>query len=663
MIAAHLVRMRCPELALHFPDQVGELRTGRNLVEQRLVLLVDRVPVDARHVGDPELVALQSPHFAEHLAPFASRRHRKPHAIEIDPSALPRRRVGFERAFVIGLFRRQGAQPLAVANDQRHVIIGEEKLIDPLEYRLRLHHLEVEELEFSVRLLVTAASMGAQDRLHRPHHLVVARAGNLSVTLFANRERGDATLDTVEIDAQCARRFRLVVDRVLDALAFAAHSTWCRIERRRRVIAQRDQIGARGAWKRQLELHRVVNGVERAHRQKIQIAAVGIERRRIVAEAGLGHQRRLRGRHTIQLDRAMAGARPERVREPFAIGRPRELFGASGIAVIDDRHLSRIEIADDDFVAMIGDRDAIRFRRGAHLQHAADIPLHGSIASRVGTEHLHTLIASRVADHNSGRAIVQPLTVPVADTIGRAMLMHGAFPQREAEELAARFDREAVSVGMNVEAGEMILDLRKLSRRLRSVRGYVDRNARCRVGRGVEQPDFSTALVDDSLAVSRCVAGVEPVVIGVAPLVGAVVFARIEIADAFGIRQKPHPPTDQHRARNVAGELGHPAENSAAFGIDPQVTRGAAAIPLPARGIGRVASDHANVVGAKRKMIHLAERQHRWQSTAGRQRERAVIAEERLAVRGHEHDVALRCPAADHHVGTEPRHSSRRSAL
>ena len=45
------------------------------------------------------------------------------------------------------------------------------------------------------------------------------------------------------------------------------------------------------------------------------------------------------------------------------------------------------------------------------------------------------------------------------------------------------------------------------------------------------------------------------------------------------------------------------------FGVDPQVTGGAAAIALPARGIGRVAADHRRLAGAERQVIDLSERQ------------------------------------------------------
>ena len=80
----------------------------------------------------------------------------------------------------------------------------------------------------------------------------------------------------------------------------------------------------------------------------------------------------------------------------------------------------------------------------------------------------------------------------------------------------------------------------------------------------------------------------------------------------------------------------------AALGVDPQVARGAAAVALPARGVGGVAADHHRLAGTEREVVHLAQRQELRQAARGVERVRAVVAEERLAVRGDEQDVARR---------------------
>jgi hypothetical protein len=62
-------------------------------------------------------------------------------------------------------------------------------------------------------------------------------------------------------------------------------------------------------------------------------------------------------------------------------------------------------------------------------------------------------------------------------------------------------------------------------------------------------------------------------------------------------------------------------------------------------------------------VIHLAVRQQLGQPAFDAERVRAVVAEERLAVRADEQDPPLRRPAAHDHVRPEPGHPSRRPAL
>src|SRR5688572_5183801 len=100
----------------------------------------------------------------------------------------------------------------------------------------------------------------------------------------------------------------------------------------------------------------------------------------------------------------------------------------------------------------------------------------------------------------------------IAQGIGRAMLPHRAFPQREREELAAHVERHAVSGGMEVVLAEEVARRHELARRLRAVRAYVDLEALGSVARRVEQPHIGAALVDDALAVGRGIARVEVLV-------------------------------------------------------------------------------------------------------------------------------------------------------
>src|SRR5205823_14131557 len=88
ILAAHLVGVRGAQLALHLPQQVRELGSGRNPIHQWLVEAVHGVPVDARQILGPELLALQPPRLLEHLLPFRGRPNGHLHAAEIDPAAF-----------------------------------------------------------------------------------------------------------------------------------------------------------------------------------------------------------------------------------------------------------------------------------------------------------------------------------------------------------------------------------------------------------------------------------------------------------------------------------------------------------------------------------------------------------------------------------------------
>jgi hypothetical protein len=187
-------------------------------------------------------------------------------------------------------------------------------------------------------------------------------------------------------------------------------------------------------------------------------------------------------------------------------------------------------------------------------------------------------------------------------------------------------------------------------------------STRAAIARRIEQPEVRAALVDDPPAVGLRVARVIVVVVGVPREAGAVGQARVEIAHALEIRQEEHAAVDAHRARDVAGELGHPPERAAARLVDPQVAGRAAAVALPPRRVGGVAADDARAAGTVREVIHLPQLQQLRHPAGGVDRPGAIVAEERLAPGRHEQDPALGRPAAHHHVRPEPGQPPRRAA-
>ena len=62
--------------------------------------------------------------------------------------------------------------------------------------------------------------------------------------------------------------------------------TGARYERIGHILLQRNQIGAHGGGKRQVELNRVVDRVEDSAAQKVEIAALGVEYRTVVLQYG-----------------------------------------------------------------------------------------------------------------------------------------------------------------------------------------------------------------------------------------------------------------------------------------------------------------------------------------------------------------------------------------
>ncbi len=335
IVAAHFVGVRRPQLALHFPDEVGQFSAGRHPIDERRVAAIDGVPIDARHVRHPELVALQAPDLAQHLPPLAARLDRQPNAIEVEPATLARRFLGGSSlaALALGLARRRDrAQALALADDERRVIAGDRETVGLFHQRFDTQGFEFEHFEPAGRILVSAASVCAGDRQHRPHDPATPRARDLAEAVFGNGERRDPAGDAVEIDRRHCTHVRCLafLARILGSQALRRRVEW-----RPPARLQRDQVRPRAAGKAQLELDAVVDRIERAHRQEVEVAPFGIECRAVIAKFGLGDERARLSGEAVELDRGVPRGRPERIGEPGSIGRPCEVLGTTGIAAID----------------------------------------------------------------------------------------------------------------------------------------------------------------------------------------------------------------------------------------------------------------------------------------------------------------------------------------
>ena len=365
MVAVVFVGMRGAEFALQFPDQVGELGARGHALEQRLVAAQHGRPVDAGHVGHPEVVALQAPHLAQHLPPFEPGLDRCAHAAQVDPAALARRRVAVAGlgAPVLAMVHRDGAQTLAFAHQHGGVVGGDLEVVDLVHQRVGALAVEVEHLQPSRTVLVAAASLLAFDRQQGPQQLAHRRASQFAEAAFGHREGGDALCYAVQVDAHRLGGGR--AGRLGLGLVAAREPLGLALEGRRPARLQRHQVGPRGTRETHLELHAVVHRVIGAQRQEVQEASLRVEGRAVVAELGLGHQRAALRGQLAQLDGALPGRHLEAVGQPQAIGRPGQVFAATGVAVVEHAHGACIGIAEQQLVAVVGHGHPRARRRGA----------------------------------------------------------------------------------------------------------------------------------------------------------------------------------------------------------------------------------------------------------------------------------------------------------
>ena len=321
---------------------------------------------------------------------------------------------------------------------------------------------------------------------------------------------------------------------------------------------QRDQVGPRSAWKAQLKLHRVVHRVIGAQRQKQQVEPLGVKRRGVVAELGLRGQQGLAAVDAIdlcELDRRVANAGGKSVGQPAAAGRPDGVFDAAKTAVVHALQCAAVGVADPQFVAVVGEGHARARRRCAQRGDATQrLRGPGQRTRACAGDQLDLLFARCVAGADEAGAVGQPLAQAAARR-RVAMLARRTFPQRHREELATRFERQAVTLGMQRNALQVVGHGHKAPGGLGARAGHLDGDAlRLRTGR-IEQPQIGAALVDDAPAVAAGISGVMLDMIGMALLVAAVAAAGPQVADAVDIVDVVQALAHPHRVAGIALDL------------------------------------------------------------------------------------------------------------
>jgi hypothetical protein len=143
-------------------------------------------------------------------------------------------------------------------------------------------------------------------------------------------------------------------------------------EGRAHVLPQGHQVRAHALREVEIEVLRVVDRVEVPSRQEVEIAALGIEARRVVGVPAVGDLAHLPRRHVEESERDPAPSRREPVREPLAVRRPREPLDATEARRLDGLDDLLEQVDDDHLVRMGGDGDTPPGRVDDHLDGTAD---------------------------------------------------------------------------------------------------------------------------------------------------------------------------------------------------------------------------------------------------------------------------------------------------
>ena len=199
MVAAHFVRVRRAELALHLPDEIGQLAARGDPVEQRRIAVVDahssRCPTcPASRSGRAAAARLRAASAAIRLRGSTDDAHASPgRSSRSCATARPTASavIGGSSLRLAGSARSR----LPSRIDERRAVVGQHEAIDFLEQRLRAQRFEVEELEASRRFLVAAAAVRADDRQQRPDHLVAGDARDLAEASLRHGKRRHAPRD------------------------------------------------------------------------------------------------------------------------------------------------------------------------------------------------------------------------------------------------------------------------------------------------------------------------------------------------------------------------------------------------------------------------------------------------------------------------------------
>src|SRR5690606_9496430 len=428
---------------------------------------------------------------------------------------------------------------------------------------------------------VGAVAEAAGERVAQPEQRVLGGA-QVAVAAGGHRDGDHAGGEPVGVDLGARGRVVLLLllrGRVV-VLAVEAASPQAGGERGGGVGAQRHQVRAAADGERQIEHVRVVDRVERPDRQERQVFAVAGEDGVVVGEPERGH---LDGGGAVDAAHLDLGERlVVRVDpgEPGGVGREREPADVAVAGTVQFALGAGLDVDDQEAAVVGGDGGVLAVGRGCQGEDAPELAGGQRADLAAGGADLQAVLAGGVGDPDGAAGGVEHARQPYPDAGLGAEGAGGAVAVGDPVGGAADLDGAGAAGLVRGEPADLG-GRRSLGAGRARPAGLDVEPVRFRV-QAFQQPEVAGVAVDDPLAVGGGVAGVDLLVAGVPAQVGAVGQGGVDVPGAVAVGQEGDSVADPHGGPVLGGAVGEQAgELSGAFGVDPDLARGAAAVALP----------------------------------------------------------------------------------
>jgi len=438
------------QLGNHLDHQRIEVLAPADMLDQRPVFGIHRIPVRAVQLIGVEVLLLHAPAFIEDLGPLGAR-------LDVEPQARGVERLGLEILLDLGygqILVRLQQHMLAAGSDT------ERGHAAPDDAGLAVFEVEARQAE--VRTAVLAGWLVAGAGLWCLDVEQAAVAGHLqrAVVAFGHRQADDALGQAVEIDL---RGLCLVVLLLVLAIAFLVAVVVVGLDlliaglgRQRRLAVggqhggvQPGTVGAFLAGHVQAHLQRA--GVGRSG--EVQELAFRVESRRGDVGQAVGNPRGATGLEVVQHQVGMEVRLLQGVGQPAAVGRERNLEAGptclrcqplDPTAVEFDGEQLEVVVAEHDPTAVgVPGPEAVEIRSE---RESARLALPGLVG------HDQRLTRKRLFDPGNLVTLRRPQACIFAHARGLAQVAGRALVGRHREHLAAGGHDRTLAVGRDVDA-------------------------------------------------------------------------------------------------------------------------------------------------------------------------------------------------------------------